>query len=41
LEVRLIPSGTFAERLRAAGAGIPAFYTTTGVDSIVEYGYFP
>ena len=31
LEVELCPQGTLAERLRAAGAGIPAFYTPTGV----------
>jgi 3-oxoacid CoA-transferase A subunit len=31
LEVELIPQGTLAERCRAAGAGIPAFYTPAGV----------
>ncbi|MCY4419619.1 MAG: CoA transferase subunit A [Cytophagales bacterium] len=31
LEVDLVPQGTLAERIRAAGAGIPAFYTKTGV----------
>ena len=30
LEVELTPQGTLAEKLRAAGAGIPAFYTPTG-----------
>jgi len=30
LEVELVPQGTFAERIRAGGAGIPAFYTPTG-----------
>jgi len=30
IEVELIPQGTLAERLRAAGSGIPAFYTPTG-----------
>jgi 3-oxoacid CoA-transferase A subunit len=30
LEVELTPQGTLAERLRAGGAGIPAFYTSTG-----------
>ncbi len=30
LEVEMVPQGTFAERLRAGGAGIPAFYTPTG-----------
>lgn len=31
LDVELVPQGTLAERIRAAGAGIPAFYTATGV----------
>ena len=31
LEVELTPQGTLAERIRAGGAGIPAFYTSTGV----------
>jgi 3-oxoacid CoA-transferase subunit A len=31
LEVELVPQGTLAERLRAGGAGIPAFYTPAGV----------
>ena len=31
IEVELVPQGTFAEAIRAAGAGIPAFYTATGV----------
>lgn len=31
LEVELTPQGTLAERMRAGGAGIPAFYTPTGV----------
>jgi len=35
LEVELIPQGTFVERMRAAGAGIPAFYTPTGVGTLV------
>jgi len=38
LEVDLIPQGTLAERCRAAGAGIPAFYTPTGVGTEVELG---
>ena len=38
LEVDLIPQGTLAERCRAAGAGIPAFYTPTGVGTEVEVG---
>jgi 3-oxoacid CoA-transferase subunit A len=35
LEVELIPQGTLAERIRAGGAGIPAFFTPTGVGTIV------
>jgi len=35
LEVELNPQGTFAERIRAGGAGIPAFFTPTGVGTIV------
>ena len=35
LEIELNPQGTFAERLRAGGAGIPAFYTPTGYGTIV------
>ena len=38
LEVELIPQGTLAERCRAGGAGIPAFYTATGVGSLVAEG---
>ena len=38
LEVELIPQGTLAERLRAGGAGIPAFYTATGVGTEVAEG---
>ena len=38
LEVELIPQGTFVERMRAAGAGIPAFYTPTGAGTVVEEG---
>jgi 3-oxoacid CoA-transferase subunit A len=34
----LIPQGTFSERIRAGGAGIPAFYTPTGVGTIVAEG---
>jgi 3-oxoacid CoA-transferase len=42
LEVELTPQGTLAERLRAGGAGIPAFYTATGVGTVlVELGGFP
>ncbi|UYF75219.1 CoA transferase subunit A [Acinetobacter ursingii] len=35
LEVELTPQGTLAEKLRAGGAGIPAFYTRTGVGTII------
>lgn len=38
LEVEMVPQGTLAERLRAGGAGIPAFYTPTGVGTIVAQG---
>src|SRR5437763_9053482 len=38
LKVNLIPQGTLAERIRAAGAGIPAFYTPTGVGTVVAEG---
>ena len=38
LKVDLIPQGTLAERIRAGGAGIPAFYTPTGVGTVVEEG---
>ena len=35
LEVELVPQGTLAERIRAGGAGIPAFYTPAGVGTSV------
>ncbi len=38
LEVDLIPQGTLAERVRAGGAGIPAFYTPAGVGTEVAQG---
>src|SRR5690606_22519659 len=38
LEVELVPQGTFAERIRAGGAGIGGFYTPTGVGTIVAEG---
>lgn len=38
LEVELVPQGTLAERIRAGGAGIPAFYTATGVGTPVAEG---
>jgi 3-oxoacid CoA-transferase subunit A len=41
LEVELIPQGTLAERMRAGGAGIPAFYTPAGVGTQVCTGGMP
>ncbi|GAA2424973.1 CoA transferase subunit A [Streptomyces glaucus] len=41
LEVELTPQGTLAERLRAGGAGIPAFYTPAGVGTQVAAGGLP
>jgi 3-oxoacid CoA-transferase subunit A len=38
IQLTLVPQGTFAERLRAGGAGIPAFFTPTGVGTIVAEG---
>jgi 3-oxoacid CoA-transferase subunit A len=38
LEVELVPQGTFSERMRGAGAGIPAFYTPTGYGTVVAEG---
>lgn len=38
LEVELTPQGTLAEKLRAGGCGIPAFYTKTGVGTVVAEG---
>lgn len=38
LDLELVPQGTFAERIRAGGAGIPAFYTPAGVGTIVAEG---
>jgi 3-oxoacid CoA-transferase subunit A len=38
LEVELVPQGTLAERMRAGGAGIPGFYTPTGVGTLVAEG---
>jgi 3-oxoacid CoA-transferase A subunit len=38
MEIELTPQGTLAEKLRAGGAGIPAFYTPTGVGTIVAEG---
>ena len=41
LEVELVPQGTLAERLRAGGAGVPAFYTPAGVGTQVADGGLP
>ncbi|MFG0331081.1 MAG: CoA transferase subunit A [Phycisphaerales bacterium] len=38
LEIEFNPQGTFAERIRAGGAGIPAFFTKTGVGTVVAEG---
>jgi 3-oxoacid CoA-transferase len=41
LEVELMPQGTLSERLRAAGAGIPAFYTPTAYGTWSQQGGIP
>ena len=41
LEVEFTPQGTLAERCRAAGAGIPAFFTPTGTGTLVQHGDMP
>jgi len=41
LEVELTPQGTLAERLRAGGAGIPAFFTATGYGTLIHQGGAP
>lgn len=38
LDVELVPQGTLAERIRAGGAGIPGFYTATGVGTLIAEG---
>jgi 3-oxoacid CoA-transferase subunit A len=38
IEVELVPQGTFSERMRAAGAGIPAFFTPTGFGTLIAEG---
>ncbi len=35
LEVEIVPQGTLAEKIRSGGAGIPAFYTPTGVGTLI------
>jgi 3-oxoacid CoA-transferase len=39
--IELCPQGTIAERIRAGGAGIPAFFTPTGVSTLVQEGQIP
>ncbi|XP_005109804.1 succinyl-CoA:3-ketoacid coenzyme A transferase 1, mitochondrial [Aplysia californica] len=41
LEVELTPQGTLAERIRAGGAGIPAFFTPTGYGTLIHHGGAP
>jgi 3-oxoacid CoA-transferase len=41
MEIEFVPQGSLAERMRAGGAGIPAFYTPTGAGSLVATGGFP
>ncbi|OJJ45517.1 hypothetical protein ASPZODRAFT_153164 [Penicilliopsis zonata CBS 506.65] len=41
IAVELCPQGTLAERLRAGGAGIPAFYTPTGAHTLLQEGEIP
>jgi 3-oxoacid CoA-transferase subunit A len=38
VDLQLVPQGTFSERIRAGGAGIPAFFTPTGVGTMVAEG---
>jgi 3-oxoacid CoA-transferase subunit A len=38
IDLELVPQGTFSERIRAGGAGIPAFFTPTGVGTVVAEG---
>jgi 3-oxoacid CoA-transferase subunit A len=39
IEVELMPQGNFVEKIRNGGNGIPAFYSPTGVKTLVHYGY--
>ncbi|KAL2430670.1 Succinyl-CoA:3-ketoacid coenzyme A transferase 1, mitochondrial [Exophiala dermatitidis] len=41
IAIELCPQGTLAERIRAGGAGIPAFYTPTGVHTLIQTGEIP
>lgn len=38
VELEIVPQGTLSERIRAGGAGIPAFYTPTGAGTVIEQG---
>ena len=40
IEVEIIPQGTLAEKMRSGGAGIPAFFTWTGLGTMIEEGGF-
>lgn len=41
VEVELTPQGNLAERIRAGGAGIPAFFTPTGYGTLYHFGGIP
>lgn len=41
ISIELCPQGTLAERIRAGGAGIPAFFTSTGVQTYIQSGQIP
>ena len=41
LEVELTPQGTLAERIEAGGKGVPAFFTPTGVGTLIQHGGAP
>lgn len=41
IAIELCPQGTIAERIRAAGAGIPAFFTPTGINTLLQHGEIP
>jgi len=41
IAVQLMPQGTLVEKIRSGGAGIPAFYTRTGIGTLVQKGGFP
>ena len=41
MKVEFTPQGSLAEKLRAGGNGVPAFYTQTGVGTYIEFGGFP